>query len=102
MDSTAKQAALELAQELDGELGGGVAAALQDENSSRTFGVGEAAALAGLIMGAVQMVMQHLSDKKMANLQAYLEEHLPKSGKVSQEKRATVIRNVLRKFGAGA
>ena len=97
--ANAEALALELAKDLDGELGGGVAAALQDGDSTRAFGIGEAAAAAGLIMGAVQIAMQYYSDKKMAALEAYLEANLPKPEKVSEAKRASIIARVLQKFG---
>jgi hypothetical protein len=96
--ANAEALALELAKDLDGELGGGVAAALQDGGSTRAFGIGEAAAAAGLIMSAVQIAMQYYSDKKMAALEAYLEANLPKPGVVSDAKRASIIRRVLAKF----
>lgn len=101
MDKKARAAVLELAQELDTELGGGVTAALLNENKTRDFGqaVSAAPALVGLIMGAVQIVMQLRSDKKMANLQAFLEEHLPKPDNVSSEQRASIICKVLSKLG---
>ena len=100
-NSKAETLALELALELDGELGGGVAAAMQDDGKTRDFGavVSVATALAGLIMSAVQIVMQLQSDKKMAELEALLNAQLPKPDKVSSEQRASVIRKVLRKFG---
>ena len=102
-NSKAETLALELAQELDGELGGsgGVAAAMQDDGKTRDFGavVSVATALAGLIMSAVQIVMQLQSDKKMAELETLLNAQLPKPDKVSAEQRASVIRKVLRKFG---
>jgi hypothetical protein len=102
MDDNAKATALELAKDLDGELGGGVAAAMEGGGGTRAFGVGEAAAAAGLIMGAVQIAMQYYSDKKMAALEAYLEANLPKPEKVSEAKRASIIRRVLEKFtGSG-
>jgi hypothetical protein len=102
MDDNAKALALELARDLDGELGGGVSAAMQDESNTRAFGIGEAAVAAGLIMNAVQMAMQYLSDKKMTALEVYLEEHLAKPGKVSEAKRASIIRKVIEKFsGSG-
>ena len=103
-NSKAETLALELAQELDGELGGGVAAAMQNDGKTRDFGavVSVATALAGLIMSAVQIVMQLQSDKKMAELEALLNAQLPKPDKVSAEQRASVIRKVLRKFGAAA
>ena len=98
MDDNAKAVALELAKDLDGELGGGVAAAMEGGSQTRAFGIGEAAAAAGLIMSAVQMAMQYYSDKKMAALEAYLEANLPKPGVVSDAKRANIIRKVLAKF----
>lgn len=100
--ANAEALALELAQDLDGELGGGVAAAMEGGAETRAFGIGEAAAAAGLIMGAVQIAMQYYSDKKMAALEAHLETNLPKTEKVSEAKRASIIRRVLEKFtGSG-
>lgn len=46
--------------------------------------------------------MQFLSDKKISALEAQLEANLPKPGKVSPAKRASIIRKVLEKFsGSG-
>lgn len=99
MDDNEKVVALELARELDGELGGGVVAAMQDECSNRSFGLSEAATLAGLILSAVQIAMQYLSDKKITELDARLEAHLPQPNKVSSAKRTRIIRKVSEKFG---
>ena len=96
--ANAEALALELAKDLDGELGGGVAAAMEGGAETRAFGISEAAVAAGLIMGAVQMAMQYYSDKKMAALEAYLEANLPKPAAVSEAKRASIIRRVLAKF----
>jgi mono/diheme cytochrome c family protein len=98
MEDKAKALALELAQDLDGELGGGVAAAMRDDNKTRDFGLSEAAAAAGLILAGVQIAMQYLSDKKMAALEAYLEANMPKPSKVTPAKRTSIIRKVLEKF----
>jgi hypothetical protein len=98
MDDNAKAMALELAQDLDSELGGGVVAAIQDGSSTRAFGISEAAAAAGLIMSAVQIVMQYYSDKKMTALEAYLDEHLHKPSQITPAKRANIISKVKEKF----
>jgi hypothetical protein len=98
MTYEAKVLALELAQELDGELGGGVAAALRDDGKTRAFGLTEAVAAAGLLFNGVQLAMQWASDKKMAELQAMLEEKLGKPDKVSPEKRASIIRRIVERF----
>lgn len=104
MGDTAKAAELELAQELDGELGGGVVAALQDGNQTRDIfaAMSVAATVAGLLMSAVQIVMQWQSDKKIADLEALLNNGLPKPDKVTPEQRTSIIHKVLAKFRGSA
>ena len=101
MDDKAKALALDIAKDLDGELGGGIVAELQRDNKTRAFGLNEAAAIAGLILSGVQIALQFLSDKKISALEAHLEASLPKPGKVSPAKRASIIRNVLEKISGG-
>ncbi len=98
MDNKAKALALELAKDLDSELGGGVAAAMEGGAETRAFGIDDAVAAAGLIMSAVQIAMQYYSDKRMAALETHLEANLPKPAVVSDAKRASIIRRVLAKF----
>jgi hypothetical protein len=98
MDESPKALALELAQDLDSELGGGVVTALRDDNKTRSFGLNEAALMADLILSAIQIAMEYLSDKKTGALDAYLEANLPKPGEVSAAKRADIIRAVLKRF----
>lgn len=104
MNDQAKAATLELAEELDGEFGGGVVAALQDGNKTRDIfaAMGVGATIAGLLMSAVQIVMQWQSDKRIADLEALLNNGLPKPDKVTPEQRTSIIRKVLAKFGGGA
>ena len=98
MNDDLKAMALDIAMQLDRELGGGIVNFIRRDNKSRTVGFDEAAALAGLILGAIQIGMQYYSDKKMSLLQAYLEEHLPRSERISPAKRAIVIETVAEKI----
>jgi hypothetical protein len=98
MADEAKALALELAREFDGGYGGEVTAALHDMSQSRAFGVSEALAVAGLLLAGVQTAMQWKSDRKAEDLQALLNELLGRPEKVSEEKRAGIIRRIVEKF----
>jgi hypothetical protein len=98
MTDDPKALAFELARDFDGEYGGRVSAALRDMGQSRSFGLGDALGVAGLLLSGVQIAMQWKSDKQMSDLRTLLDEMLGRPEKVSADKRASVIGRIVARF----
>lgn len=107
LDAAGAEIALEAAQELQAEYGPAVVAAVERRlapagSGTRAFEgtVSEAAAVASVVIGCVQVYlqMQDRASRKPDDILKRLEEDAPEPDQLSQEKRQGIIRRVLAKL----
>ena len=102
-DARKSDIAREIALELKPEFGEEIVAETEkrlSEQGTRGFGVtpSDAAAVAGLILGCIQLALQYVSDKRMDELFKTLKEEAPKPPQISEEKRDGIIQRIAAKF----
>jgi hypothetical protein len=97
--------ALEVAHELAGEYGEAVVAEVEKRLNSAGEGrrsfegtVSEAAAVASVIIGCIQVYLQYRSDQQFDEFLTRLEDEAPEPDQLTQEKRLGIIKRVLAKL----